>query len=276
MIEAVFDGGHVRSGAVIGAYQYDTGQRLVMHGLPSPQELAGRDELLSGDLVTMQAQFSYRGDSQTEMRLAMWDGKRRVWLVDVPDDYLTRHKDVQVYVFCYYGANENGERAETVYEATFRPISRPAPAGMVTEEQLVQWAELKAEIEISMAKVQSAVDGANSAAAEADAAGKHAQQQAADADSAAKNAREAMDELTRAGNRVGCANGVTQERPVGSEATAELELSGNTGTLTIGAPAGTEGKKGETGDRGPADVTFEFDGETGTLSVTTRTDTGEE
>ena len=46
MIEASFEQGRGRSAAVSGAYQYDTGQRLRMYGLPGPDELAQRDELL--------------------------------------------------------------------------------------------------------------------------------------------------------------------------------------------------------------------------------------
>ena len=105
MIVASFDKNQNRTAAVSGAYQYDIGQRLVMHGLPSPSEMAGEDDLLSGDMVTVQAQFSYVGDSQSEMRIAMWDEERQAWLVGVPDEYLTRHREVHVYVFCYYGSN---------------------------------------------------------------------------------------------------------------------------------------------------------------------------
>ena len=43
MIEASFEQGRGRSAAVSGAYQYDTGQRIRMHGLPGPEELARRD-----------------------------------------------------------------------------------------------------------------------------------------------------------------------------------------------------------------------------------------
>lgn len=252
-----------------GAYQYDIGQRLVMHGLPSPQELAGRDDLLSGDLVTVQAQFSYKGDSQTEMRLAMWDEQRSVWMVDVPDEYLTRHRDVHVYVFCYYGADEIGERAETAYEATFCPISRPAPGGTVTEDQLHQWADLKAEIEISMSRVGNAIDNANQAAADVDAAGDRAAAEAENAGNAARAANDAKAELSAAGNKVGNADGGWKGLPAGTAATAELDLTGAVGRLTIGAPKGATGNKGETGDTGPADVKFEYDSETGILTVTT-------
>ena len=274
MIVASFDKTQNRTAAVSGAYQYDIGQRLAMHGLPSPHELAGRDDLLSGDLVTVQAQFSYKGDSQTDMRLAAWDEDREVWLVDVPDEYLTRHRDVHVYVYCYYGTDEIGERAETAYEATFRPISRPAPGGTVTVEQLEQWADLKAEIEISMSRVGNAIDSANQAAADVDAAGDRAAAEAENADAAAQAAKEALAELTNAGNDVGEAEGAYKALPVGADATAELDLTGDVGRLTIGAPKGENGVKGETGDTGPSDVTFAFDSTTGTLTVTTNT--GEE
>lgn len=243
MIVASFD--RTKSAAVCGAYQYDTGQRLVMHGLPSPEELAQMDELLSGELVTVQAQFSYEGDSQAQMRLAMWDAARGVWICEVPDEYLTRHREVHVYVYLYYGADSTGERAQTAYEATFRPISRPAPEGTVTGEQIEQWNDLKAEIDISMEKVQSAVNGVNAAAQEADGANKRADQAAQDALDAAKAAREARNDLAAAGGQA-------------------------TSGLTLRAEKGANGKKGEMGDTGPADVTLEFDSETGTLTIMTK------
>jgi len=271
MITASFDGRHDRTGAVSGAYQYDTGQRLVMHGLPSPAELAGEDDLLSGDLVTVQAQFSYRGDSQAEMRLAMWDEKRKVWTADVPDAYLTRHRDVQVHVFCYYGADETGERGETAYEATFRPISRPAPSGTVTGDQLKQWADLKAEIEISLSKADNAVSGADSAAAAAHAAGNRAGQEGKNALDAAQAAEDAKDALEEAGERIGHAQGAAKQLAAGEAATAGIDLSGETGRLILGAPKGAEGPKGDTGDKGPADIALAWDAETRTLTISART-----
>lgn len=59
MIDAIFDR-HSRSAAVSGVYQYDTGQRLRLRGLPSPDEMLERDTLLSGEEVTVQAQFRLR------------------------------------------------------------------------------------------------------------------------------------------------------------------------------------------------------------------------
>jgi hypothetical protein len=276
MIVASFDKTQNRTAAVSGAYQYDTGQRLAMHGLPSPSEMAGRDDLLSGDLVTVQAQFSYKGDSQADMRLAVWDEARQLWLCDVPDEYLTRHRDVHVYVYCYYGADKIGERGETAYEATFRPISRPAPSGTVTEEQLRQWANLKDEIEISFSKVDSAIANANEAAEAVEAAGERAVQAEKDAEAAAKSAKDAMDELQDAGGDVGNAESSTTMLPGGSEATASLDLTGNVGRLDIGSPRGNDGPKGETGETGPSDIKVEFDADTGTLTITTITTEGEE
>lgn len=70
MIEASFEQATHKSAAIGGIYQYDTGQRLRMHGLPTPEELAEMDDFLVGDAVTVQAQYGYIGDSQTETRLA--------------------------------------------------------------------------------------------------------------------------------------------------------------------------------------------------------------
>ena len=269
MIVASFDKTQNRTAAVSGAYQYDTGQRLVMHGLPSPSELAGEDDLLSGDLVTVQAQFSYKGDSQADMRLAMWDEKRQVWLVDVPDEYLARHRDVHVYVFCYYGSDEIGERGETAYEATFRPISRPAPSGKVTEEQVEQWQNLKAEIEISLSRVENAINNAESAAANAIEAAGVAESRTQEAQEAETVAEEAAKALADSTGRLTSASKSVTTQAAGSEATAEIDLSGGNGRLAIGAPEGHVGRKGETGETGPSDIKVEFDAETKTLTITT-------
>ena len=111
MIEASF--GTSREAAIDGVYQYDTGQRLRLSGLPSPDELAEMDDLLSGDLVALQVHFSYLGDTQTEMRLARWDDDRWVWVVEIPEQYMTRHEEVHVYVYVSYGTDESGSRNKT-------------------------------------------------------------------------------------------------------------------------------------------------------------------
>lgn len=127
MIHASFDDRSHKSAAIAGIYQYDTGQRLKMHGLPSPRELAERDDFLSGDAVTVQAQYGFVGDSQTETRMASYDEASGCWTADIPDIYLTRSSTVKVFVYVGYGAAEGAGRSKTCYEGSFTPVSRPAP-----------------------------------------------------------------------------------------------------------------------------------------------------
>ena len=126
MIHASFDDRSHKSAAIAGIYQYDTGQRLKMHGLPSPRELAERDDFLSGDAVTVQAQYGFVGDSQTETRMASYDEGSGCWTADIPDIYLTRSSTVKVFVYVGYGAAEGAGRSKTCYEGSFTPVSRPA------------------------------------------------------------------------------------------------------------------------------------------------------
>ena len=104
MIEASFEQATHKSAAIGGIYQYDTGQRLRMHGLPTPEELAEMDDFLVGDAVTVQAQYGYIGDSQTETRMASYDEGSGCWTADIPDIYLTRSSTVKVFVYVGYGA----------------------------------------------------------------------------------------------------------------------------------------------------------------------------
>jgi len=163
MIEASFENANARSAAVSGAYQYDAGQRIRMHGLPSPEELANKDDCLSGDRVTVQAQYAYAGDGRTEMRLATYDADTETWTAAVPDAYLTRSEDVHVYVYVGYGQTEESMRAKTCYEAVFRPVGRPAPDTEVSPDQINAWDALVQEVNMTIA-------GANAAASEAGAA----------------------------------------------------------------------------------------------------------
>lgn len=103
-----------------------------MHGLPTPEELAEMDDFLVGDAVTVQAQYGYIGDSQTETRLAAFDAQTGCWEAEIPDAYLTRSSAVKVFVYVSYGATEDEVRAKTCYEGSFTPISRPAPGSRIT------------------------------------------------------------------------------------------------------------------------------------------------
>lgn len=262
MIEASFEQGRGRSAAVSGAYQYDTGQRLRLRGLPSPDEMLERDALLSGEEATVQAQFAYEGDSQTEPRLAAWDDELLAWLVDIPDAYLTRSETVRVYVEVYYGADENGARTKTMYEGVFKPISRPASLGTVTDDQLEAWSQLAAEVDLVLSTAGPAQQNAVSQAESAIAAAGAAQASADNAREAAQEAQAAEDALSAMEKALGGITVQTQTLPPGSAATAEL--SGN--VLTLGIPRGADGAKGETGDTGPADITLSFSG--GVLTIT--------
>lgn len=261
MIDASFDR-HSRSAAVSGAYQYDTGQRMRLRGLPSPEELLEKDALLSGDAVTVQAQFAYEGDSQTEPRLAAWDEDLQSWLVGIPDAYLTRSETVRVFVEVYYGADENGGRTKTMYEGVFRPISRPASNDTATDDQLSAWETLAAEVDLVLSTAGPAQQNAVSQAESAISAANTAQASADNAREAAREAQDAEDALAAMGRTLGGMTVRTTSLAAGSSATAAL--SGN--VLTLGIPKGATGAKGDTGNTGPADITLSFSG--GVLTIT--------
>ena len=261
MIDAIFDR-NSRSASVSGIYQYDTGQRMRLRGLPSPEELLERDTMLSGDAVTVQAQFAYEGDSQTEPRLAAWDDDLYAWLVDIPDAYLTRSETVRVFVEVYYGADENGARTKTMYEGVFKPISRPASNDTATEDQLSAWAALAAEVDLVISTAGPAEQNAVSQAERAISAGDAAQTAADNARESAAGTQAATDALAAMAGTLGGMTVRTTSLAAGSSATAAL--SGN--VLTLGIPKGATGAKGDTGNTGPADITLSFSG--GVLTIT--------
>lgn len=196
MLEANFSPETSRGASVTGAVQYDSGQRLRLRGLPTPQELAVEDELLSGDSVSVQVQFAYRGDSQSEPRPAGYDAAEGCWVCEVPDAYLTRASEVQVYVYVGYGADEDGKtRSKTMYTATFRPEGRPAPNDSVTPDQKNAWDALVAEVNLALSNVATATSGANAAAQTAQNAADNIGTAASDATAAAKAANEAAARL---------------------------------------------------------------------------------
>ena len=266
MLEASFDRGRDRSAAVSGAYQYDTGQRLRMHGLPSPQELAGEDDFLSGGMITVQVHFSLKGDSQTQARLALWDEETRCYLAAVPDEYMQTSESVQAYVYVSYGTDEGGNsRAKTMYELIMRPIARPAPNNVATEEQWEAWAVKQSEMTLSIdalrAAEQSAQAAAQSTMQAADTA-KQAAQQAIGADGAAQEETAQLKKTEDRWRQMTLQ--VTRLAP-GAQATAALQG----GVLTLGIASGAAGEKGQTGDTGPADIALSLSN--GVLTITPRT-----
>lgn len=304
MIHASFDDKSHKSAAIAGIYQYDTGQRLKMHGLPSPKELAEKDDFLSGDVVTVQAQYGFIGDSQTETRLASYDEASGCWTADIPDIYLTRSSTVKVFVYVGYGAAEGAGRSKTCYEGSFTPISRPAPGTQVTPGQANAWDELVAEVNLTLAKMNTATSGANAATETANVATSGANQAAEAANKAAEaangaagaantaasganQAAEAANQAAKAANTAaGSANTQAEHlqnmvvqaatREYGSGSTASLTDDGEKKVLSLGlergmpgrdGAKGERGEKGDKGDTGPAGVTFELVGTV--LTITT-------
>lgn len=261
MIEASFSRSS-RMAAVSGVYQYDTGQRLRMNGLPSPDELLAGDDLITGNEVTVQAHFSHEGDEQTEMRLAQWNDERWCWLVDIPDEYLTRIEPVHVYVYVYHGEDGDASRARTEYEGVFSPISRPAPNNVASEDMLSQWAELETEVDLVLSSAGTAIENAQTHAESAKAATpavKAAGEKAQEAEDEANAQIKRLDAVER---RWGNSNVRVVRLPSGESAYIDV----NDDALTYGIPAGNAGPKGEAGIDGPSDISLSF--ADGVLTIT--------
>lgn len=263
MIEANFELRTHKSAAIAGIYQYDTGQRLRMRGLPTPDELAEMDDFLAGDVVTVQAQYGYAGDSQTETRIASYDEETGCWTADIPDVYLTRSSAVKVFVYVSYGATDGESRAKTCYEGSFTPISRPAPSTQVTPSQGNAWDALVTEINLTLSKINTAISEANAAT------------------EGAKTQTEATQKAVQAANaqaqRLADMDIRAQAREYGSGSTAQMADSGGKLVLTLGIERGKPGAKGDKGDKGdrgdkgdtgPAGVTFSLSGTTLTITTT--------
>lgn len=263
MIEASFDRSS-RAAAVSGVYQYDTGQRLRMRGLPSPDELLAGDDLLAGDLVAVQVHYGYSGDEQTDMRLAQWRDRDGCWVVDIPDEYLTRIDPVNVYVYMDYGENEYGNRARTMYEGVFSPISRPAPNNVASEEMMSKWAELEVEVNQVLEDIVVATENAEGATKSALAAAEATKEPTGKANEAAETAEDAADRLDSLHTAW---NGMAvQVNTLDAGAEATVTKSGS--TWIVGVPKGADGAKGATGATGPADITLSFAASTGVLTIT--------
>ena len=266
MIEANFESKTHKSAAIAGVYQYDTGQRLRMRGLPTPDELAEMDDFLAGDVVTVQAQYGYAGDSQTETRIASFDAETGCWMADIPDVYLKRSGAVKVFVYVSYGATADETRAKTCYEGSFTPISRPAPSTQVTPSQSNAWDALVTEINLTLSKMNTAISEANAAAEGAKTQAEAAQKAGTEASTAALSAN------TQA-QRLANMNIQAQTREYGSGSTAQMTDIDGKLVLTLGVERGQPGAKGEKGDPGdkgdPGPVGARFQLSNGILYITT-------
>ena len=235
MIEASFEQAAHRSAAIGGIYQYDTGQRLRMHGLPTPEELAEMDDFLTGDSVTVQAQYGYIGDSQTETRLASYEEESGCWTADIPDIYLTRSSTVKVFVYVGYGAAEGMGRSKTCYEGSFTPISRPAPGTQVTPGQANAWDELVAEVNLTLAKMNTATSNTNAATEEASRATEAANTATKNANLAASNAN------AQAASAASAASSANLAATNANEQASNANRAAGSANAQAGAAAGAAG-----------------------------------
>ena len=245
MIQASFESERRRTASVSGAYQYDTGQRLKLLGLPSPDELLQMDELLKDGMLVVQAQYSYKGDEQSEARLATWDEETGAWMADVPDIYLEKYAPVTVHVYVMYGIDIEDARSrnKTMYEAVFTPISRPAPSTRVTQDQLNAWDSLVLEVNL-------AISGANQATSEANAAAEAASKSAESVNTAISNANTQAGRLQVIADK--WQSPVVETVTLGAGADAQVAMSEKGGSigLTFAIPRGAEGQRGPEGPQG--------------------------
>lgn len=146
-MKAVFEKGSVTAQAS-GAWQYDAGLKLYMHGIP--KDVTG----------TIEVQFAYAGDAKTGSQIAQWDAKEKAWVATVPAKYTQRSRAVNVYVY----VTEGTETAKTLYTAVFTPKARPAPGEEVTEDEKSAWGELVGEVNVKLAEMGEAESRANDAA----------------------------------------------------------------------------------------------------------------
>lgn len=267
MIDASFGDG--RGASFAGAYQYDTGQRLRLHGLPSPEAFSAEDDFLSGDLAAVEVHFSRMGDSQSEMRLGVWDAARSVWTAAVPDEYLSVSEPVHVHVYVYHGESGGVVRAKTMYEGVFTPIERAAPFGLTTPDQDAQWQEKEIEIDVALAAAQKAEAGALAVVKNTHGAAQEALEPAQQALQAAQDAKEQKKLLQTTGGLFGAAGITVQTLSPGAKATVSLTRNERGAPVfAFGIPRGADGAPGETGDKGPADVEFYMDGTTLIVNTT--------
>ena len=314
MIDAYFDASVSRMASVSGVYQYDTGQRLRLRGLPSQMELTGIDNFIDTiyddnnkpipdeeRLAVVEVHFAHEGDSQADMRLAIWDIDEQCWTVDVPDEYLTISMPVHAYITVYHGElviptevpeidpetgepmvdketgqivmrNEYRTRGQTEYEAVFTPIHRSAPSNTVTQEQIDQWTEKQEEIEDGLGNVPIAIALAEQAATDGQALidAINAEGSADAAVAAAQAAQAALDEAEAVDASWAKGKLVVTEVASGSPATASISETDGVKTMEIGMPKGDKGERGEAGAKGPTDIDLDFrtDGGVYALKIT--------
>ncbi|MBQ2991329.1 MAG: hypothetical protein IJD60_08590 [Clostridia bacterium] len=283
MINASFDAALGRRASISRIYQYDTGQRLRLHGLPSQGELTEMDELVYDPALGQESrpavasvlvQYGYEWDEKTEDRTALPEADG-TWIAEIPDEYLTRTDPVHLYVHVFHGertADAGGEemlimRGRTLYEGVFTPIARPAPNNIATPEQIAQWesrtgangdvtlvlADAKAAAERAAAAKERALAAAAALDRENEDVAEKPITEALQAAQDADRARETLAEVTDGWDALLVE---TEKLAPGAAPTAAVSMEGRKKKLTFGLPQGETGDKGEKGDTGPADITI--------------------
>ena len=268
MITASFNHRNNDSAAVTGAYQYDTGQRVRLVGLPSPDDLAKKDDFLSGDQVTVECQFAFQGDSQTESRLAQWDDDKEAWIANVPDVYLQRYEEVHFYVLVFYGSTEDdGIRRKTMYEAVFTPQYRPAPSDTVTPAQQDAWAALVGQVNEALLTIRTATDNANSKAQLAQEAAENAGSTSAAAVAAANTATANANTATANANTATAnTNAAIANAQTATENANTATGNANTATGNANAAAASANTAAANANAAASDVRDTFDSMTATAT----------
>ena len=285
MINAYFDTAQSRATAISGVYQYDTGQRLRLLGLPSKGEIGLTDELIGTEMEepAVQVHFGYEGDPEVVVGVANTVPGDDAWYVDIPDEYFTKTEPVHVYVYVYFGdaeterENEDGEivketisRGRTVYEGVFTPISRPAANNTITPGILEAWEVLLGKISDATSLMDPAISNAKTNAAASLAAAENLKEPIKAVQEAAAKTQEATERLNDAGSEWRYAR-VSAESISSDNRRASVSVAdeGDIRHFKFKIPRGEDGIDGAVGDTGPADILLEFNTNTDKLTITT-------
>lgn len=288
MINASFDAARGRQAAISRVYQYDTGQRLRLHGLPSQGEMTDMDELLydperfGGNrpvVASVLVQYGYEWSERTEDYAAIpqEDG---TWMVDIPDEFLKLTDPVHIYVYVFHGEKKIYEgdgatqeddvyliRGRTMYEGVFTPIARPAPRNTATQAELEQWAARTGEngdVVAALSEAEAAIEYARAQKEAALAAAAALDPQNADvqvrpvllAQEAAQEAEEKLQALVSIAGRWEKLLIETATLAPGASPDAAVTTANGKKKITLCLPKGDKGDKGDKGATGPADMTI--------------------
>lgn len=174
MIDVTFNGTDT---VVSNVDQYDFGQRVRIHGLPSPQDFEEYDDFIPGQTeIILEVHYYLGTDSQAICYHAQWDEENDCWMVDSPDELLEQCEPIYMAVYVKFSELL---RAKTYYHASFTPIHRASPSDRATQIQIKTWTELQEEINDAITEIDTAISNSNGQTALANAATESANNAAA-------------------------------------------------------------------------------------------------